>query len=77
MTDDENINRLRKFYARIDTDMPSPPAFGVRRDAPGPRWRRWSVGVAMAMVVLVGTLATIKLSDRRRSVAAASELEWW
>ncbi len=71
MTDDENIIRLRKFYARVDSDMPSPPAFGVRRDAPAPRSRRWSVGVVMAMVVLIGTIATVKLSDRRSGVVAA------
>ena len=68
MTDDENITRLRNLYAHVD--IPQPPPFGVRGDIAAPRSRRWSVGVAMAVVVLVATMATIKLSDRRPGVAA-------
>ncbi len=72
MTDDENIIRLRKLYARVDTEMPPPPAFGVRQKPPAPTSPRWLVGMAMAMVVVLATFASVQLSHRRRGVAATN-----
>jgi len=72
MTDDENIIRLRTLYARVDTEMPPPPAFNVRANGPPPSSPRWLVGMAMAMVAVLATFASVQLSHRRRGVAATN-----